>query len=79
MKLEKITLQFTVSVGKEGKVFGSVSTKQITEELQKKYKITVDKKKFVDNGPFNELGIHKVKVELYKGVIGEVKINLTGK
>ncbi len=78
-KVEQLTLEFPVKVGKEGRTFGSVSTKEITEELQKKYGITVDKKKFIDNGPFREIGAHKVKVELFKGVIAQLNVKLTEK
>lgn len=74
--VEKLTLEFPVKVGKEGRTFGSVSTKEITEELQKKHNITVDKKKFIDNGPFREVGTHKVKVELFKGVIAQLNVKL---
>ena len=78
-KLEKLVLDFAVKTGKEGKVFGSVSTKEITELLQKQYQITVDKKKFVDTEALKELGTHKVRVELFKGVVAELKVRLTEK
>ena len=43
-KIEKETIKFTVKVGKDSKVFGSISTKQISEEL-KKIGYNIDKKK----------------------------------
>ncbi len=70
-QLESIVCVFHLS-SKSGKVFGSVSTKQIAEELEKKYKIKVDKRKFVDTHGLHGLGFSKVKVELYRGVIGEI-------
>ena len=76
-ELENMTLDFHVKSGKEGKVFGSVSTKQIAEELTKKG-IPVDKKKFVDTAPVQTLGVTKVRVELYKNVIGVVRVRLIG-
>lgn len=60
---------------KDGRVFGSVSTKQIEDEL-KKQGIVVDKRKFVDKNPVTTLGYSNVKVELYKDVIGTVKVKL---
>jgi large subunit ribosomal protein L9 len=70
-------LEFHVKSGKEGRVFGSVSTKQITEELAKRgYKI--DKRKILDTAPIGSLGVTKVRVELYKGVIGTVRVNVKG-
>ncbi len=76
-KLSKLTLTFHVKSGAEGRVFGSVSTKQITEALNKQgYK--VDKKKFLDTAPIQSLGVTKVRVELYKNVIGTVNVHLIG-
>ncbi|MEA4875705.1 50S ribosomal protein L9 [Anaerorhabdus sp.] len=71
-KLKEITLEFTLN-SKNGRVFGSISTKQIVEELAKKYDIHVDKRKFIDTNPVGSLGYSHVKVELYKNVIGEIK------
>ena len=76
-EFEDLMLEFNVRSGSEGRVFGSVSTKQITEELAKRgYKI--DKRKFLDTAPIASLGVTKVRIELYKGVIGTVRVNLKG-
>ena len=76
VRLEGIQLEFKVKTGKEGKMFGNVSTKQICDELQKQYGITIDKKKFIDKGPCACLGYHHMKVDLYKGVIGTVNVHI---
>jgi ribosomal protein L9 len=78
-RLETITLVFDMKTGKEGKVFGSVSTKQIAEELEKKHQIKVDKRKFVDNEPLTNLGLNAVRIELHKSVIGVVQVHLLAK
>lgn len=75
-EIEKLTLVFKVKVGKEGRVFGTVSTKQITEELLKRYGIKVEKRKFINTDNLATLGYHNVKVELHKGVIATVKVQL---
>lgn len=74
--LEKIKVEFSVNVGANGKVSGSVSTKQIVEALASQHQITLDKRKFKDTQPLTSLGYHKLKVELYKGVIGVVSVYL---
>ena len=74
-QLEDITLEFKVKA-KDGRVSGSISTKQIEEELKKKG-IIIDKRKIKDNSPLNELGTFDVKVELYKDVLGTIKVKLT--
>lgn len=76
-KLEKITLQFPVKCN-NGKVFGSISTKQIHEELQKK-DIKIDKKTIKIDSPISSLGVHIVKINLHKKVCGELKVQLIEK
>ena len=76
-RLKTIPLQFRVKVGKEGQIFGSVSTKQIVEELAKK-DIRVDKRKILDTAPIQSLGFTNVRIELYKNVIGTIRCELKG-
>lgn len=73
--LSNTELSFKVKTGAEDKVFGSVSTKQIKEELEKK-KIVVDKKQILLDEGLSSLGYHNVKIELYKDIIGVVKVKL---
>ena len=77
-RLESINLVFKVKTGREGKLFGAVSLKQVAEELNKQYSIDIDKRKFVDKGPLDQLGIYSLGVELYKGVIGKVHVEIRG-
>ena len=74
-KIEKETLVFNVKTGKDGKVFGSISSKQIWTELDKLgYKI--DKKKIVIPDSFISIGKFYVYVELYKNVTAKIKVEL---
>ena len=75
-KLDTITLIFKVKTGREGKLFGAISLKQVAEELNKQFAVDIDKRKFVDKGPLDELGFHHLGVELYKGVYGKVHVEL---
>ena len=75
-KLDGITLVFKVKTGREGKLFGAISLKQVAEELAKQYSIDIDKRKFVDKGTLDQLGFHHISVELYKGVIGKVHVQI---
>ncbi|MDD2591604.1 MAG: 50S ribosomal protein L9 [Erysipelotrichaceae bacterium] len=78
-RLKNITLEFSLSAGTDGRLFGSISSKQVVSELSKIHGIAIDKKKFIDNGPFSEMGRHIIKVELFKNVIGEIKIDIKTK
>ncbi|MBR2829411.1 MAG: 50S ribosomal protein L9 [Solobacterium sp.] len=77
-KLNGMKFQFMVNANEDGRVFGSVSTKQIVEELAKQG-IRIDKRKILDTDPIVSLGVTKVRVELYKGVIGTVNCWVKGK
>lgn len=74
-KLAKMTLKFKVKTGKDGKVFGQISTKQIMAELLKKG-IDIDKKKIKIDVPINNLGVTNVKIMLHKKVEATLKIEL---
>lgn len=74
--LKNITLEFSAKVGKDNKLFGSISLKQVEEELKAKHNIEIDKRKFLDKGPLDLLGYYKLRIELYKGIVGEVKVHI---
>lgn len=78
-QLAKTTLEFKVKAGNEGRVFGSVSSKQIVAELAKQ-DIKIDKRKIIDNHNIATLGMTIVKVDLYRNeVIGAIKVHLSQK
>ena len=74
-KLESMTLTFKVNTGKNGQVFGQISTKQIADELKKKG-FDIDKRKIKLDVPINTLGTTNVKVMLHKKVDATLKIHL---
>lgn len=74
-KLANITLEFQLKTGEDGRVFGSVSTKQVAEELVKKHGIQVDKRK-IHSGPVNTLGLNRLPVELYRDVEGTIVVRI---
>ena len=74
-ELEKIELIFTVKTGKAGKVFGSISSKQIAEELNKK-DLTIDKKMIKIDSAIDTLGVHIVDILLHKKVNVKLKIHV---
>ena len=74
-ELENIDITFKVKTGKDGRVFGSISSKQISDALDKKgYKI--DKKKISIDGQINTLGTTIVDINLHSKVVAKLKINL---
>jgi len=74
-KLEDVILTFKVKTGEKDKVFGSISTKQIKEELDKR-NLNIDKNKIIIDTPISSLGYHFIKIEIHKNIFAEVKIEL---
>ena len=77
VKLESITLEFKANTGADEKMFGTISFKQIEEELKAKHNIVIDKRKFIDKTPVDRLGYTKLRIELYKGVVGTVTVHVS--
>ena len=75
-KLEDIILTIKVKAGENGKIFGGVTSKEISEELKKQNKIEIDKKKFVLAENIKNLGTFNVSVKLYEGVTGSLKVKV---
>lgn len=74
-KLEKLELTFTVKTGKGDQVFGSISSKQIKDELDKQG-YGIDKKQVEFDHTVASLGYHDVKINLYKEIFAKVKVKL---
>ncbi len=75
-KLSKIMIKVKVKVGESGKIFGGVSSKEIAEVLRKEHQIEIDKKKVELKEPIKVLGITNVKIKLYEGIYGNVKVDV---
>lgn len=73
-KLEKITLNFEAKAGKLDKMFGSISSKQVKDELDK-LGFVFDKKQ-IKMESINCFGFHNVEVVLYKDVVSKVKVSV---
>ena len=75
-KLEKIRLDIKVKSGENGKIFGGVTSKEISDVLKDKYSINIDKKKIELKEKIKTVGITTVDIKLFEGVIGKVKVNV---
>ena len=75
-KLDDITLTIKVKAGENGKIFGGVTSKEISEELKKQYKIDIDKKKIILNENIKNLGSFDISMKLFEGVIGKLKVKV---
>lgn len=73
-EISKITLKIATKSGENGKIFGSITSKEIAENLKKQYKIEVDKKKVSLKEPIKTLGTTNVEIKLYEGIIATLKV-----
>ena len=75
-KLKGILLKISVKAGENGKIFGSITSKEIAENLKIQYQIKVDKKKIELKEPIKTLGSFTVQIRLYEGVVGNLKVQM---
>jgi len=77
-KLKDVTLNFQIEMGERGKAFGSITGKEISEELGK-LGFVVDKKDIVMDKAIKTEGLFEVELKLYKGVSCKLKISVKAK
>ncbi len=75
-KLKGIMLKIRVKAGENGKIFGGVTSKEISEGLKREYNIEIDKKKINLTDTVKTLGTILVDIRLYEGVIGNLKVDI---
>lgn len=70
-KIKGKTIRFSVAAGQGGRLFGSVTTKEIAEKIKKEFGIDVDKKK-ITVGEIKSYGTYTAEVKLYQGIVAEI-------
>ena len=74
--IESITLEFKVKAAEGGKLFGSITSKEISDELKKVSNIAIDKKKISLENQVKTIGQYVVKVKLYEGISANLKVKV---
>ena len=77
MILGVLTENIQSNSGENGKVFGSITSKDIAEKLKEQHKITIDKKKILLDGPMKQTGTFSVDVKLYPEVSGKLTVEIS--
>lgn len=77
--LEANPITIGMKVGKEGHLFGSVSTKAIVDEIKLKYDVTLDKRKIVADKDINALGTYQIPIQLHKEVLAKITLYVVEK
>lgn len=75
-QLKQLTVKLTVKAGDNGKIFGGITSGQVSEQLKEQHNIEVDKKKIVIAEPIKTVGRVLVDVKLYEGVTAKLALNI---
>jgi large subunit ribosomal protein L9 len=75
--LEKITVELAAKAGEGGRLFGSITSKQIAEALQSQHNIKIDKRKIELDDAIRSLGYTNVPVKLHPEVTATLKVHVT--
>lgn len=76
-KISQLTVRLKGKAGDGGRLFGSVTSKDIAEGLEKQHKIKIDKRKIQLENPIRELGAAVVEIKVYPEVTAKVKVEVT--
>ena len=76
-KLEKITLKIESKGGDSGKLFGSITSKDIAEALEKQEGMKIDKKKIEMKTPIKQAGETEVTLKLFTEISAQLKVSVT--
>ena len=72
----KIALEQQAAREAGGRLFGAVTSKEIAEELNRQYGLSVPKQKIVLEEPIKTFGVHRVKAKLYQDIAGEILVQV---
>lgn len=73
-KLETVVVKIKGKAGADGKLYGSVTTSDISEELKKQHSLEVDRRKIVSDGPIKAFGTYSLDVKLYPEITGAISV-----
>lgn len=75
-QMEAVTVVLTAKAGENGKLFGSITSKDVSEALTMQHHIKIDKKKFVLPDGIKSLGVVTIDVKIHPGVVGKLKVEV---
>ena len=76
-KLATLTVKITASSGGDGRLYGSITSKDIAEKLKEQHKIEIDKRKLVLNDNIKSYGTYEVEVKVYPEISAKLKVTVS--
>ena len=77
-KIKGIMLKIKVKAGENGKIFGGVTAKEISDNLKSQYNFDIDKKKIELKETIKTLGEFNIPIKLFEGVVANLKVEVIG-
>lgn len=78
-KLKNVTVKIKAQAGADGRIYGSVTSKEIAEQLAAQHKITIDKRKINLTDPIKAFGTYQPEVKLYPEISGKITVVVSDK
>ena len=75
-QLDSITLVLRHEAGKDNKLYGAITTKEIVQQLKQNYGIEIDKKKLSMDTPIKTFGTYKIKAKLFTGISAAITVQV---
>lgn len=73
-KLEGVLVKLSLNTGADGKIYGSVTAKDVCDALKAQHNIEIDKHRFILSDPIKSFGTSAVKVKLHADVTGTLNV-----
>jgi len=73
-KIESLSVNLKTKGGENGRLFGSITAKDIADGLAEQHKIEIDKRKFILDSPIKQTGEHTVEIKLYTDINAKLKV-----
>lgn len=77
-RIQALGVTIQARTGENGKLFGSISTKEVAEAIAQQHGLSVERKKIVLKEPIRELGEYQVQVKLYAGIASTIRVTVVG-
>lgn len=77
LEKEESIIKLSAKIGEDGRLFGSITTKQVAEALQKQHNVKLDKRKIELDNPIRALGFTKMPVKIHPEVTAMLTVQVT--
>jgi large subunit ribosomal protein L9 len=75
-KLEALTLKIVTSAADDGRLYGAITSKDLSEQLKKAHALNIDKRKINLDKPIKTCGEYTIDVKLYTEIVGKLKVSI---